>query len=107
MKKKSNKLIRREKDKEWKNKIKERDNYICQRCNKKLVGINCQAAHIIPKSFHEYRWEILNGITLCWSCHEVGKFSCHKNPIYFSMWLKKNKPSHYRWALKRIKEITI
>ena len=91
MKKKSGKTITKEKDLEWKKKIKERDKYTCQKCDKKLTGINCQAHHIIPKTFREFRWEEMNGITLCWYCHEIGKFSAHKNAIHFSEWLKENR----------------
>lgn len=53
--------------KEWIEKVFERDNYTCQRCNSKL---NIQAHHILPYSqYKELRTDINNGITLCERCH--------------------------------------
>ena len=90
-KKKINKLL----DKEWGKNVLARDNYICQVCKKK----GNQPHHIIPKMFRILRWEIDNGITLCYSCHIANRYSAHKNAIWFSNWLKVNKPIQYLKAL--------
>ena len=86
-------------DKKWSQKVRERDK-VCQVCfnsNKKL-----NAHHIIPKNFQEYRHSLDNGITLCVHCHNFGKFSAHKNPLWFSNWLKLNKPNLYTIATVRL-----
>lgn len=58
----------------WRNEVFERDDYTCQKCNKK--GIYIMAHHIKPWSeFRELRYDINNGITLCKECHaKVDKF---------------------------------
>ena len=59
--------------KEWRNKVFERDNYTCQKCGARCGNgktIKFQAHHI--KAFAQYpelRFEVSNGITLCYSCH--------------------------------------
>lgn len=61
----------------WRNKVYARDNWTCQKCNKKLKDL---CAHHI-KSFKDYpelRYNVSNGQTLCRSCHkkvheEIGK----------------------------------
>ncbi|KKM03810.1 hypothetical protein LCGC14_1770690 [marine sediment metagenome] len=59
--------------KAWRDKVFERDNYICQRCGAKCGNgktIKLHAHHI--KSFAQYpelRFDIDNGLTLCHPCH--------------------------------------
>lgn len=57
----------------WSRKIKERDNYTCQKCGKKTQLIS----HHIKnwKDYPQYRFYIKNGITLCRKCHLL----IHKN----------------------------
>ena len=53
---------------QWAKKVYKKDNYTCQICHEK--GKNLHAHHI--KAFADYpegRFDILNGITLCKSCH--------------------------------------
>lgn len=53
----------------WRKLIFERDNYTCQKCNKKKSG-HLQAHHIIPLSTDfSLAFELSNGITLCSDCH--------------------------------------
>jgi hypothetical protein len=55
---------------EWRIKVYSRDAFMCQICNS--VGKNLNAHHIKP--FYKYpalRYEISNGITLCYTCHRM------------------------------------
>ena len=78
-----NKLIRSGIEfKEWRKKVFERDNYICQICNKrskKEIQVILHPHHI--KSFAKYpeeRFNVENGITLCIDCHKY----IHKIDIF-------------------------
>lgn len=56
--------------KEWRRHVFQRDDYTCQACG--IHGGNLQADHEL--SFTEYpllRFEILNGRTLCVTCHRL------------------------------------
>jgi hypothetical protein len=89
----------------WTKKVKDRDNWTCQICKKKVSGHNCQAHHILPKTIKLTRWDINNGITLCYQHHKVGKFSAHMNAIWFTFWLKTNKLSQFRHIINKLKEL--
>ena len=57
------------KNKEWRNKVFERDNYICKCCGKKGGSLN--AHHL--NGYHwdkEHRFDVSNGVTLCDKCHK-------------------------------------
>lgn len=92
-------------DELWKNKVKERDNHMCQVCQKKVTGHNCQAHHIIPRGIKTCRWDVDNGITLCYQHHKVGVKSAHLNAVWFTFWLKTNKYSQFRYIISKLKEI--
>lgn len=52
----------------WRNRVYERDDYICQICNVKGGKLN--AHHIYSWDIHEdKRFDLDNGVTLCESCH--------------------------------------
>jgi len=90
---------------QWTKAIKERDNYTCQICLRYLKDgppQNCQAHHILDKvNFPHLRLDLMNGITLCYSNHKVGKYSAHLNPLFFAEWLKKNKPDVYYYLMEK------
>lgn len=92
-------------DEMWKTKVKQRDNYCCQICNKKVTGHNCQAHHILPKGIKGMRWDINNGITLCYQHHKVGLWSAHMNAIWFTFWLKTNKPLIFKYLVNKLTEL--
>lgn len=52
----------------WRHTVFVRDNYTCQKCNKKGVALN--AHHIKHFATHpDLRFDITNGVTLCKRCH--------------------------------------
>lgn len=57
-------------DKYWRNKARERDQYVCQGCGLNEPDI-LEVDHIKPKSkFPELRYVLENLITLCPNCHK-------------------------------------
>jgi len=57
-------------------------NYTCEHCG--LVGGHTEAAHIYGRSNKSTRWDTLNILCLCHTCHRT--FTA--NPLDFETWLK-------------------
>lgn len=54
--------------KSWAAKVLSRDKATCQECG--ATGVELHAHHIKPhKEFPALRWDVSNGLTLCWRCH--------------------------------------
>ena len=72
---------RTKKIKQWELSVKERDDYTCQICNKKVEGSNCDAHHIKSrKEFPELIYDVDNGQTLCHCCHtSIHQKGCHRS----------------------------
>lgn len=75
----------------------------------KLLFTKLDAHHLLPKErYQEYRCVRINGICLCPTHHKYGKYSAHRNPIWFALWLQINRPHQYQWCLDHMgKEVTI
>ena len=59
--------------------------------------------HILPKeTYKEHRTNPLNRVTLCPHHHRGGRFSAHFGGPWFYLWLRRNKPKSYFWALSVI-----
>lgn len=53
----------------WAYRVKTRDNWTCQQCG--AQGGRLEAHHIDEFAKNkELRWDVENGITLCWECHK-------------------------------------
>jgi 5-methylcytosine-specific restriction endonuclease McrA len=97
-KKISRKGIRAKLDKLVKDFVKERDNYICQHCGKKLSKEDCHASHIIPISAGLWwAYESRNIITMCFHCH-INWW--HKNPVEAGEWYRNTFPEE--WAYLQV-----
>ena len=103
MKIKSKKWIDRERLKQWREEVLKRDDYTCQISKKKPN--RCQVHHILPRQIKELRYDVMNGIVLNFQNHKVGKFSAHNNALFFTSWLRKNKPEQYKYLMKKMEEI--
>lgn len=83
--------------------VKQRDGYICQKCDLKVEGLNAHGSHVIPVSRSQYlRFDPLNIKTLCYKDH-IGWW--HKNPLEASAWFKEKFPDRYEY-LQKNKNIT-
>ena len=64
---------------------------------------NLNTHHILDKRFYpEYRFEKDNLICLCVKCHKFGKYSAHKNPVFFANWLRNFKPEQCAWVMEHL-----
>lgn len=97
MKIKSQKWIARENLKNWRNAVLKRDGNKCVICG----GYFPSCHHIIPKQFKEFKYDVNNGICLCYNHHKVGKLSPHQNALWWYIWLQKNRPEQFEY-LKNI-----
>jgi len=71
---------------DWRKQVLKRDSYKCQMPGCKRKGKRMQTHHIRKWSAaSSLRYEVSNGITLCWDCHkEVNK----KEHLYERMFLE-------------------
>ena len=88
-------------DKIWKEAVRARDK-VCQMCPSDKLNKVLNAHHIIPREFQDYRWDINNGILLCVHHHKFGKFSAHKNAVWFLWWLSKHRQETWDWVSRII-----
>jgi 5-methylcytosine-specific restriction endonuclease McrA len=56
----------------------------CESCGKTE---NLQCCHIFSRTYRSLRWSLDNLLCLCAGCHHWS----HKNPIFFTEWVKKHK----------------
>jgi len=74
--------------------VKERDNYICQRCGKKVEGVNCHASHVIPVSRDgRMAFDPENLKVLCYHDH-INWW--HKAPLESGDWFRKKFPDRLK-----------
>tara|TARA_R110000764_G_scaffold233706_1_gene327102 strand:- start:77 stop:385 length:309 start_codon:yes stop_codon:yes gene_type:complete len=86
--------------KEWRAQLMDRD-VTCIVCDQ---GSYLNAHHLIPacKKYGEYEYDVDNGVMLCPSHHTLGLESAHKNPFWFYLWMKANRPLLLELALSRM-----
>lgn len=95
---------------EWSLAIRTRDSHTCALCGRStqsdssLRPLRLNAHHILPKKFFpDVQFEMWNGVSLCPKCHTFGKFSAHKNGVFFAEWLKHHRPEQYEEVVNYLK----
>jgi hypothetical protein len=88
------------KHKEWRKLALKRDGG-CVICSEKILKY-CNVHHLVPSMFHKYEFELDNAICLCPNHHTLGKFSAHKNPIWFYEWMLHHRTDQLRIAITRL-----
>jgi 5-methylcytosine-specific restriction endonuclease McrA len=95
-------LLKKKLSKLVKDYVKKRDNYTCQKCDKKVSGTNCHASHVIPvSSGNVLAFDPLNMKVLCYH-HHINWW--HKNPIESGEWFKKKFPERWEYLNKKKNE---
>ena len=69
---------------DWRKKVLRRDRYKCQMPGCKRKGKRMQTHHIRKWSVaSSFRYDVDNGVTLCWDCHkEVTGSEAHYEPLF-------------------------
>ena len=86
-------------DAEFSNMIRARDGWTCQRCGKRYPerAQGLHAAHIFSRGRKSVRWDEVNAVALCFSCH----LWAHGNPTLFAEWIMKRLGKRRYEALRR------
>lgn len=89
---------RNKKDKEWRETILKIYDGKCVICGDTKRP---NAHHIIPRTFEQTRWDLNNGIILCPKHHKFGKFSAHKNPLWFFIHFIGSEPDKWNYLINK------
>ena len=76
--------------------VKERDDWTCQyeKCPKTCSGVDWH--HVRYRTLNHLRWDLLNAISLCSSCH--GEW--HHGPK-MQVWFKQKYPARFDWIYSK------
>lgn len=101
------KKSKKEKYGNWSKSVKERDNYICQICNKHFdKPHSLQSMHILSKeNYPELMYDINNGLTGCFFDHKNSPLSSHLDGFAFSVFFKEKFPDRYEYLVKKLEEL--
>ena len=72
---------------DWRKKVLKRDRYKCQMPVCRRKGKRMQTHHIRKwSSASAFRYDVDNGVTLCWDCHkEVTGSEAHYEPLFMQI----------------------
>jgi hypothetical protein len=92
---KSRLALRRECDKLFAQRIKDRDGWACRACGS-IQGIQC--AHICSRRYHATRWTLGNAVALCARCH----MRWTNDPLGWDAWVEERIGEAGYLELKRL-----
>jgi len=95
----SRKSLKKKCDKLWSEIIKSGGN--CEICGKHTKDPH----HVIGRKNYVLRWDLRNGVRLCFQHHTGGNLSAHNDPFWFKNWFKKARPEDYEYLLKKKNEV--
>jgi len=82
--------------------IKERDDYTCQYCKKKVSGVSCQASHVIPMSAIGQTRLAFDDNNIKVLCAYHHKQWWHSNPIAATEWFRSTFPDRYSYLMSAV-----
>ena len=86
-------------DELWKQAILKRADNKCERCGSTNI---VQAHHIIPRTKYRLRFDLANGVALCYRHHIAGPDAAHKDALGFAEWISTRRNVKY---LKQVKDV--
>ncbi len=98
MRVKSKKYIKNKLDKLWSEIIRSGGN--CEICGQPTKDPH----HVIGRKNLSTRWDLRNGVRLCFQHHTGGNRSAHNDPLWFIGWFKEHRPDDYEYLLTKKNE---
>jgi 5-methylcytosine-specific restriction endonuclease McrA len=100
-KKRNRSKVKKELDGLFKDFVKQRDNYTCQYCHKKVSGSNCHGSHILSVGSHSnMQFDPRNIKVLCFHHHRQ---FWHGDPVASGVWYKETFPENWYYLVERAK----
>lgn len=103
--------MKRKRKKGEKTKLKEK----CDKLWSEIIktGGNCEvcgepvrdAHHFIGRINTSTRWDLRNGVRLCFMHHTGGRISAHNDSVWFTDWFRENRPEDYEYLNKKKNEV--
>jgi hypothetical protein len=66
----------------------------CEKCGSRINMLN--HAHVVGRGNRALRWDIMNAMCLCVSCH----FWWHEQPVESGLWFKEKYPERYGYLMR-------
>ena len=89
--------LRKRADDLWAFAVKQDWNCQCAMCGRRDGVLD--AHHIIPRRWERFRYNLANGLLLCFQCHKHDNDrGAHQNSLGFDSWLKETYPVRYEWC---------
>lgn len=81
--------------------VRNRDDFTCQRCHRRVEGTNCHASHVIPVSLDgRLDFDAQNLKVLCFH-HHINWW--HKHPTESGPWFIENFPERWEYLQGRLR----
>lgn len=87
------KSLKNKADRKWAESVKRNAKGRCERCGK-YEGV--QSHHVVGRQNHALRFDVRNGVALCWYDHYV---FAHQHPLDFAEWFREHRPADYAYVM--------
>jgi len=77
-----------------------REKGFCEWCGNRAGMLQC--SHVIPRTNKTLRWDIFNGLSLCYFCHIR---VWHSDPLKAMRWFSEKYPERYSYLMENRNKI--
>ena len=82
-------------DTAWSKVVKIKAGYKCEICGRTNTQGKLNSHHYVGRVNRTLRWDLRNGICLCYTHHVGGKESAHQDNDFIMNWFKENRLEDY------------
>lgn len=83
--------LKKKLDATWSKVVRQRAGNRCEVCGLSGEVKTLNAHHYIGRKNKRLRWELFNGVSLCYQHHVGGKESAHEDIEWWKSWFKENR----------------